>query len=71
MSNPDNRFETIFANIRKARTAITDKHGLDRGYQGLMDCPICGTGKLHYSCANSNGHIHAKCDSGNCVSWME
>lgn len=70
MNNPDSKFELVFANIKKARTAITDKHGKERGYQGDMQCPCCNTGTLMYSCA-SNGHIHAKCDSGKCVSWME
>jgi hypothetical protein len=70
MSDPDTGFECVFANIKKARTAITDKHGKDRGYQGDLPCPCCDGGTLRYSCA-SNGHIHAKCTTPKCISWME
>ena len=37
---------------------------------GCMDCPKCGQG-LRWSKARSNGHIHAKCDTEGCLSWME
>jgi hypothetical protein len=39
--------------------------------RGVMDCPVCGTGKLHYSRAGYNGHVHARCETDGCVSWME
>jgi hypothetical protein len=70
VSNPDNDFAKVFEKIKQSRTAITDKHGKDRGYQGEIDCPCCGTGKLRYSCA-SNGHIHARCTTYKCTNWME
>lgn len=38
---------------------------------GEMDCPVCKTGKLRYSRASYNGHVHAKCSTQNCVAWME
>lgn len=38
---------------------------------GVMDCPVCGTGKLQYSRAAYNGHVHARCSTAGCVSWME
>ena len=38
---------------------------------GEMDCPICKTGKLRYSRAAYNGHVHAKCSTNGCVAWME
>jgi hypothetical protein len=47
--------------------------GIKKGNGGRssMPCPAeCG-GTLHYSVASYNGHMHAKCDTGNCVSWME
>ena len=37
---------------------------------GCMDCPKCGQG-LRWSKARCNGHIHAKCDTEGCLSWME
>ena len=39
--------------------------------QGEMKCPVCGTGRLRYSRANYNGHIHARCSANGCVAWME
>ena len=38
---------------------------------GEMDCPVCKTGKLRYSRASYNGHVHAGCTTKGCVSWME
>lgn len=38
---------------------------------GVMNCPICKTGQLHYRRAGYNGHIHARCTNDACVSWME
>jgi len=38
---------------------------------GVMDCPICKTGKLKYSRSSYNGHVHARCSTEKCVSWME
>jgi hypothetical protein len=39
---------------------------------GVIDCPACG-GKqtLHFSRAGYNGHIHASCETEDCVRWME
>lgn len=38
---------------------------------GEMDCPVCKTGRLRYSRAAYNGHVHAACSTDNCVRWME
>lgn len=43
-----------------------------RSCQGIIDCPACAAGKVHYSYAgNVNGHIHARCTTKGCVEWME
>ena len=53
--------------IGVARAAlINTKQG-----SGEIECPICKTGKLHFSVARSNGHVHAQCTTRLCVSWME
>jgi hypothetical protein len=36
----------------------------------INPCPVCKLMTLHFTVA-SNGHVHAHCDSGSCVSWME
>jgi hypothetical protein len=38
---------------------------------GVMDCPVCKTGKLKYHRSAYNGHVHALCSTPGCVSWME
>ena len=44
----------------------------DRGVaSGMICCPVCVTGKVRYSIAGSNGHVHAKCSTDGCVGWME
>jgi hypothetical protein len=37
---------------------------------GIIKCPKC-SGQLHYRVAKLNGHVHAKCQTENCLSWME
>jgi hypothetical protein len=58
-------------NVLKARKAITEKEGKSRGVVGELDCPVCSTGKLKYSIANINDHIHAACLTDKCVRWMK
>lgn len=38
---------------------------------GEIDCPICKAGKLRFSVARVNGHVHAHCTTRLCMSWME
>ena len=40
------------------------------GKQEIIECPAC-QGKLHLSQSDYNGHIHGKCETEGCVSWME
>jgi hypothetical protein len=35
---------------------------------GIVECPACG-GKLHWSHAAYNGHVHLKCENEDCV-WI-
>lgn len=63
--------------LGKARQAIVEhlggpwKRGVP-GASGVIDCPACGgKGTLHFSRSGYNGHIHAKCVTEGCVSWME
>lgn len=38
---------------------------------GVIPCPICKSGKVNYSRAAYNGHVHARCSTAGCVAWME
>lgn len=64
-----------FEKIGKARAAIVSDCGgpWKKGKPsviGATTCPACG-GHLDYSRSGYNGHIHAKCKTPGCVSWME
>ena len=37
---------------------------------GEIECPKC-QGRLHYSIAGYNGHVHGQCETKGCLSWME
>lgn len=41
-----------------------------RNWSGVIECPCC-KGRLHVSHAACNGHVHARCETEDCVSWME
>lgn len=63
--------------LGKARAAIVVhlggqwKKGMT-GRAGSIDCPVCTpVGCLNFSRSGYNGHIHAKCSTVGCVSWME
>jgi hypothetical protein len=60
-----------FQRIVKARAAIVADTGGKRGVAGSIGCPVCLDGLLRYSVAGVNGHIHARCSTESCVSWME
>lgn len=36
----------------------------------VVECPVCN-GRLHLSQSAYNGHVHGKCETEGCVSWME
>lgn len=41
-----------------------------KNWLGVIKCPVC-EGKLHVSHAACNGHVHARCETQDCVAWME
>lgn len=42
-----------------------------RGGMGAVACPCCNSGVIRYSVASYNGHMHGRCSTAGCVSWME
>lgn len=36
----------------------------------VVECPVCN-GRLHLSQSAYNGHMHGKCETDGCVSWLE
>jgi len=45
-----------------------EKKGTD--WSGVETCPAC-QGRLHLTHAAYNGHIHGRCETEGCLSWME
>lgn len=41
-----------------------------QSWRGTIDCPVCD-GRLHISIAGYNGHMHGRCETAGCLSWME
>ena len=59
--------EKVFPIIVK----IKQEHEKDtEPWVGTETCPVCN-GTLHVSHANYNGHVWGKCETKNCVNWME
>jgi len=65
--------------LKRTMLAVTLAHehaktnGLGVGHGGMSSLPClleCG-GSLKYSVAGINGHMHARCTTKGCVSWME
>lgn len=62
--------------LRWALSACADDakaHGFKkgRGGYGEVACPVCTTGRLQYSVAGYNGHMHGRCSTPTCMSWMQ
>ena len=47
---------------------ILDLIELDNKAKGVLECPICKQ-KINYTKSEYNGHISAKCETVNCVSF--
>jgi hypothetical protein len=41
-----------------------------KGKAEVIECPMC-KGRLHLAQSAYNGHVHGKCETEGCVSWME
>jgi len=55
--------------LKAMKLCCEDAKG-ETGIQGNIACPQCG-GKLNYSIAKLNGHLWGKCETENCLSWMQ
>ena len=54
--------------VAKWRSGWSKKNRV--GKAEVIECPACN-GKLHLSQAGVNGHVHGRCETPDCVSWME
>lgn len=69
--------DAMMEKVETVRAAIVAKIGpwskqMRTGSAGqLKPCPACNKGTVAFSRAGSNGHIHARCTTPRCVSWVE
>lgn len=56
---------TVRAGIRSWRDRYKGKSATE-----VVECPAC-KGRLHLSIAAYNGHVHGKCETEGCASWVE
>jgi len=59
------KFSLTFPLIKAVKTEHKGK-----SWAGVMECPVC-KGRLHMSHASYNGHVHGRCETKDCVAWME
>lgn len=65
------RWEKTVSDMRKVGPVVAEWRKREPiGKQDIVACPACG-GKLHLSQSAYNGHVHGKCETADCVSWME
>ncbi len=64
-------YNAAFKRIDSCLKAIHDKHGKARGVVDSMPCPTGCGGTLQYSIASYNGHVHGRCSTDNCATWMQ
>jgi hypothetical protein len=65
------RIEESFRRMEKVGPAVAAWRAKPpKGKQEVIECPACG-GRLHLSQSAYNGHVHGKCETEGCVSWME
>lgn len=62
--------------IGKVRAAIVEacggpwKKGM-LGVAGSIECPACIKGSVSFTRSGYNGHVHARCSTAGCASWIE
>jgi len=42
----------------------------ETGGNEIVECPVC-KGRLHCSVSSLNGHVHGRCETDDCLCWME
>lgn len=68
---PNDWLKAAASRIVTAAAAISIEVDGKRGVAGTMACPNCENGRLRYSVASNNGHIHAVCSTEGCTRFMQ
>jgi len=64
--------DEIIERLNKASPLISElkKEYGETGGKGTRPCPVCGN-TLNFTVSSLNGHVHGKCETKDCLSWME
>lgn len=60
---------SLMTTVRKGIAPWREKNK-GRSHAEIIECPACN-GRLHLSIAAYNGHVHGRCETEHCASWME
>ena len=63
------QMEDRFIRVGPIVANIKEKHK-GENWSGTVECPVC-KGKLHLKHTGYNSHVWGKCETENCLSWME
>jgi hypothetical protein len=61
----DRRMRLTLPIIKRIKTVFRGKD-----WTGTEVCPVCGN-KLHLRHSGYNGHMMGKCETQNCINWIE
>lgn len=64
----DARTKKVFAVL--AGIAAWRKQHKGKSHAEVVECPAC-KGRLHLRIAAVNGHVWGRCETADCVSWVE
>jgi hypothetical protein len=62
--------QEIIDNTIAAIGTILEKHPKMEDAKGEIECPLC-KGILHYTKSGYNNHIWGKCETEDCLSWVQ
>jgi len=68
-----NELKERMKHVNSSIKAIHEKHGSGKPESQIFDsieCPQC-KGVLEYTVSSYNGHIHGRCKTDDCLSWMQ
>lgn len=71
VAESDAEIVALMARMRSVWPVVAEwKKTNPPGSTGVVKCPVCN-GTLRLATAKYNGHTHGKCDTPDCVSWVQ
>lgn len=74
LEHAEQRADSIERSMKRMEVSgpviIAWRNKLPIGKTKIIECPCC-KGKLHLSQSSYNGHVHGRCETDDCLNWME